>query len=137
MLNLKITVRRNNEDYVAVQKNTGILPVSGRHFVGILTVCVISLVCALPFGNLVPLSIDASPLIAMLNKTPVQSAEQRYIQNDQDETDQVEIAADAGSRENYDDAVIPSDFFSQQALAEAVLGSEDKNDDNAESTYTP
>ncbi len=137
MLNLKITVRRNNEDYVAVQKNTGILPVSGRHFVGILTVCVISLVCALPFGNLVPLSIDASPLIAMLNKTPVQSAEQSYIQNDQDNTDQVEIAADAGSRENYDDAVIPSDFFSQQALAEAVLGSEGKSEDNAESSYTP
>ncbi len=137
MLNLKITVRRNNEDYVAVQKNTGILPVSGRHFVGILTVCVISLVCALPFGNLVPLSIDASPLIAMLNKTPAQSAEQSYIQNDQDNTDQVEIAADAGSRENYDDAVIPSDFFSQQALAEAVLGSEGKSEDNAESSYTP
>lgn len=132
MLNLRITTRRTQEDYVAVQKDTGILPISGRHFVGIVSVCVISLVCALPFGNIVELSFESSPLIAMLNRgESTTNTEQNYIQGDDEVTAaNLELSADAGSRENYDDAELPSSLFSTQALDDAIAS--DDGEDKAE-----
>lgn len=127
MLNIIVTSRRKQEDFVAVQKNTGILPLSSRHFVAVLTICAISLVSALPFGNLVPLTIEASPYVALLNKGTGSDNEQSYIQNEG--TSDVMIAEDAGSRENYDDAILPSNFFSDQALAEAISGDDEGYDD--------
>lgn len=127
MLNIIVTSRRKQEDFVAVQKNTGILPLSSRHFVAVLTICAISLVSALPFGNLVPLTIEASPYVALLNKGTGSDNEQSYIQNEG--TSDVMIAEDAGSRENYDDAILPSNFFSDQALAGAISGDDEGYDD--------
>ena len=127
MLNIIVTSRRKQEDFVAVQKNTGILPLSSRHFVAVLTICAISLVSALPFGNLVPLTIEAAPYVALLNKGTGSDNEQSYIQNEG--TSDVMIAEDAGSRENYDDAILPSNFFSDQALAEAISGDDEGYDD--------
>lgn len=131
MLNIIVTSRRKQEDFVAVQKDTGILPVSARHFVAVLTVCAVSLVSALPFGNLVPLTIEASPYIALLNKGTGSDNEQSYLQNESNSD--VEIAADAGSRENYDDVVLPSTFFSEQALADAISDDDDTNSDESTS----
>ncbi len=124
MLNISITKRRQNEDFIAVQKNTGILPISGRHFIGVITVCAISIICALPFGELMPLSIETSPYISMLNKGTGTDTEQSYLQNEEDSSKSVELSADAGSRENYNDTDLPSTYFSTQALAEAILGGE-------------
>ncbi len=124
MLNIIITRRRKSEDYIAVQKNTGILPISGRHFIGVITVCAVSIICALPFGELMPLSIETSPYISMLNKGVGTDTEQSYLQNDEDSSKSVELSADAGSRENYNDTDLPSTYFSPQALAEAILGGE-------------
>lgn len=132
MLNIIITRRRKSEDYVAVQKNTGILPISGRHFIGVITVCAISIICALPFGELMPLSIETSPYISMLNKGVGTDTEQSYLQNEEDPSKSVELSADAGSRENYNDTDLPSTYFSPQALAEAILGGE-----GIEQTDTP
>ncbi len=131
MLNISITRRRKSEDYIAVEKNTGILPISGRHFIGVITICAISIICALPFGELIPLSIETSPYISMLNKGVGTDTEQSYLQNEEESSKSVELAADAGSRENYNDTDLPSTYFSAQALAEAILGGE-----NLEQTET-
>ena len=121
MLNLRITSHKTHEDYVAVQRNTGILPISGRHFVGIISVCVISIICAIPVGNLVPLSIEAIPALASLNRGDSRSSEEAYLKSsDEEAAANLQITADAGSRENYDDADLPSNLFSAQAVNDAV-----------------
>lgn len=122
MLNLRINSHRTHEDYVAVQHNTGVLPISGQHFVGILSVCVISIICALPVGNLIPLSIEAIPALASLNKGVSSNNEENYLKGSDEETAaNLQITADAGSRENYDDADLPSNLFSSQAVNDAVI----------------
>ncbi len=121
MLNLRITSHKIHEDYVAVQRNTGILPISGRHFVGIVSVCVISIICAIPVGNLVPLSIEAIPALASLNRGESGNNEEAYLKSsDEEAAANLQITADAGSRENYDDADLPSNLFSSQAVNDAV-----------------
>ncbi|MDY2890377.1 MAG: peptidoglycan DD-metalloendopeptidase family protein [Succinivibrio sp.] len=121
MLNLRITSHKTHEDYVAVQRNTGILPISGRHFVGIISVCVISIICATPVGNLVPLSIEAIPALASLNRGDSRNSEEAYLKSsDEEAAANLQITADAGSRENYDDADLPSNLFSAQAVNDAV-----------------
>ncbi len=121
MLNLRITSHKTHEDYVAVQRNTGILPISGRHFVGIISVCVISIICAIPVGNLVPLSIEAIPALASLNRGDSRTNEEAYLKSsDEEAAANLQITADAGSRENYDDADLPSNLFSAQAVNDAV-----------------
>jgi murein DD-endopeptidase MepM/ murein hydrolase activator NlpD len=123
MLNLRITSHKTHEDYVAVQRNTGILPISGRHFVGIVSVCVISVICAIPVGNFVPLSIEAIPALASLNSgESAGSNEEDYLKSsDEEAAANLQITADAGSRENYDDADLPSNLFSEQAVNDAVV----------------
>ena len=124
MLNLRINSHRTHEDYIAVQRNTGVLPISAQHFVGIVSVCVISIICALPTGNLIPLSIEAIPALASLNKGVSSNNEENYLKgNDEETAANLQITADAGSRENYDDAELPSNLFSSQAVNDAVIAS--------------
>ena len=132
MLNLRITSHSTHEDYVAVQRDTGVLPISGRHFVGIISVCVISVICALPVGNLVPLSFEASPVIALLNRGTSQNNEQAYLQSDDAATAaNLEMTADAGSSENYDDVDLPSALFSTQAVDDAVAAARRNGSDES------
>lgn len=54
MINVKITNRTEKEDYVAVERETGAIALPSKHVFAIFSVGIISVLLALPFGQLIP-----------------------------------------------------------------------------------
>lgn len=124
MINIKVTNRTSSEDFIAVERETGEFALPGRHVFGIFSISVISILLALPFGQLIPE--HASPFTALTTGRQEQNRiyEQAYLKNDETVTEKnIEISANAGSEENYDDEVIPKDLL--------------KNDSSKFDTYSP
>ncbi|MGN1282067.1 MAG: peptidoglycan DD-metalloendopeptidase family protein [Succinivibrio sp.] len=112
MINIKITNRTSSEDFIAVERETGEFALPGKHVFGIFSVSVISILLALPFGQLIPE--HASPFTALTAGRQEQNKiyEQAYLKNDEIAAEKnLEISSNAGSEENYDDEVIPQDLL--------------------------
>ena len=119
MINVKITNRTEKEDYVAVERETGAIALPSKHVFAIFSVGIISVLLALPFGQLIPE--DYSPFSALSAGRQEQNRryEQAYLRNDESVAEKnLEISSTAGSEENYDDEVIP----------EALLANDSKDD---------
>lgn len=119
MINVKITNRTATEDYVAVERETGAIALPSKHVFAIFSVGIISVLLALPFGQLIPE--DYSPFSALSAGRQEQNRryEQAYLRNDESFAEKnLEISSTAGSEENYDDEVIP----------EALLANDSKDD---------
>ena len=54
MINVKITSRTATEDFVAVERETGAIALPSKHVFAIFSVGIISVLLALPFGQLIP-----------------------------------------------------------------------------------
>ena len=126
MINIKITKRNITEDYIAVERETGSILLPSKHVFGIFSIGVISILLALPFGQLVP--IEASPFSAFTAGRVEQNKkfEQAYLTNNEQVSEQnIEIASTAGSEENYDDEIVPEALLASNDIDES-LASEDK-----------
>ena len=113
MLTIRINNHKISEDYVAIQRPNGVFPFSGRHFIAIISICLFSIVCSIPAGNYIPLTFDASALISAMGRSATaKGSEQGYLQNDEKLAEaSLEITAQGESLENYDDAVLSSEYF--------------------------
>ncbi|MBO6259043.1 MAG: peptidoglycan DD-metalloendopeptidase family protein [Succinivibrio sp.] len=131
MLNIRINKKKISEDYVAVTPNTGIFPFPARHVIGIVSVCVMSFICAIPINDNVEdfeADSDSLSLFALFGDTKhrfqdKKELEQIYLSADEQNAANVEMASSAGSQENYDEEVFPTSFFNNPATA-----SEDSED---------
>ena len=124
MLKIKTSSKTVNEDYVAVEAATGVSAISNRHIIGIIAVCVLSIILALPYGKLLPAS--QSPLLSIVSqkeKMDLNRQENYLTSNDQDVENEVEIAQTAGSEENYDDMEVPSSMFTSNEDSKAEIDS--------------
>ena len=83
MINVKITNRTEKEDYVAVERETGAIALPSKHVFAIFSVGIISVLLALPFGQLIPE--DYSPFSALSAGRQEQNRryEQAYLRNDE------------------------------------------------------
>lgn len=124
MLNIRINRKTVTEDYVAVTQNTGVIPFPARHIIGIVSVCVMSLICAIPINdNIADTETDAGDqfsLFALFGNSDHhfqdrKELEQKYLQDEEQSASSVEMASSAGSQENYDEEVFPSSFFTAQS----------------------
>lgn len=116
MLKIKTSSKTVQEDYVAIDEATGITAISSRHVIGIISVCIISIILALPYGKLIPDS--SSPLLSIISEQEQinRHRQERYLTtNEQDIADNIEIAPTAGSEENYDDMDVPNNILANSA----------------------
>ena len=112
MINVKITNRTATEDYVAVERETSAIALPSKHVFAIFSVGLISVLLALPFGQLIPE--DYSPFSALSAGRQEQNRryEQAYLRNDESFAEKnLEISSTAGSEENYDDEIWPESLF--------------------------
>lgn len=113
MINVKVTYKSKQEDYIAVERETGAFVLPGRHVFGIFCTGIISVLLALPFGQLIPE--NYSPFSALTAKSNQKNSqyEKEYLKNNEKIVEQnIEIASTAGSQENYDDEIIiPNDLL--------------------------
>ena len=119
MINIKVTRNTNKEDYIAIERETGAIALPSKHLFGIFSVGIISVLLALPFGQLIPT--DYSPFTAYSTgkKEKNQVLEQQYLKNDEALAEKNIVISDAaGSEENYDDEI----------ATEVLIA--DKSDDN-------
>ena len=126
MINIKITARNKTEDYIAVEREVGAIVLPSKHVFGIFSVGIISVLLALPFGQLIP--IEASPFSALSASRLEENRklEQDYLKNNETDSEQnLEIASTAGSQENYDDDVIPEALLATGETDNKDLSSED------------
>lgn len=126
MLKIKTSSKTVSEDYVAAETASGITALSGRHIIGIASICLLSLIIALPYGKLIPES--ASPLLSIFNEQEKldQDRQERYATTKEQDVDNIEIAASAGSEENYDDMDIPKNILSNSASDDSFQESTNK-----------
>lgn len=117
MINVKVTFKNKTEDYIAVERETGAFVLPGAHVFGIFCIGIISILLALPFGQLVPE--NYSPFSALTASRNLKNSqyEKEYIKNNEKIVEEnIEIASTAGSQENYDDEiVIPQDILANGA----------------------
>ena len=117
MINVKVTFKNKTEDYIAVECETGAFVLPGAHVFGIFCIGIISILLALPFGQLVPE--NYSPFSALTASRNLKNSqyEKEYIKNNEKIVEEnIEIASTAGSQENYDDEiVIPQDILANGA----------------------
>ena len=129
MLKIKTSSKTIQEDYVAIDAATGITAISGRHVIGIISVCIISIILALPYGKLIPNT--SSPLLSIISEQEQlnRSRQEKYLNaNEQDIAENVEIASTAGSEENYDDLDVPKNILANTSNDE----SESSNFENSD-----
>lgn len=134
MLKIKTSSKTIKEDYVAVDAATGITAISGRHVIGIISVCIISIILALPYGKLIPNT--SSPLLSIISEQEQinRSRQEKYLTaNEQDIAENIEIASTAGSEENYDDLDVPKNILANVSNDEnsEIEGSSFENSDAA------
>lgn len=119
MINVKITNRTATEDYVAVERETGAIALPSKHVFAIFSVGIISVLLALPFGQLIPENYSPFSALSAGRLEQNKKYEQAYLKNDESLAEKnLEISSTAGSEENYDDEVIP----------EALLANDSKDD---------
>lgn len=119
MINVKITNRTATEDYVAVERETGAIALPSKHVFAIFSVGIISVLLALPFGQLIPENYSPFSALSAGRLEQNKKYEQAYLKNDESLAEKnLEISSTAGSEENYDDEVIP----------EALLANDSKED---------
>lgn len=119
MINVKITNRTEKEDYVAVERETGAIALPSKHVFAIFSVGIISVLLALPFGQLIPENYSPFSALSAGRQEQNRRYEQAYLRNDESVAEKnLEISSTAGSEENYDDEVIP----------EALLANDSKDD---------
>ena len=119
MINIKVTTNTKKEDYIAIERETGAIALPSKHLFGIFSVGIISVLLALPFGQLIPT--DSSPFTAYSTgkKEKNQVLELQYLKNDEALAEKnIVISEAAGSEENYDDEI----------ATEVLIA--DKSDDN-------
>ncbi len=122
MVNVKISARQINEDYIAVPVTSRTMPIPGKHFVAIISVCVISAICALPITDFskTDINLTDTSLRAYLNyQAAGQSTAPKNAYLEEDES-LAEVTVEIGpeSEENYEDPLIPRDFFLAQRTPE-------------------
>lgn len=120
MLKIKTSSKTIKEDYVATDAATGITAISGRHVIGIISVCIISIILALPYGKLIPNA--SSPLLSIISEQEQinRSRQEKYLTaNEQDIAENIEIASTAGSEENYDDMDVPKNILANTSNEES------------------
>lgn len=133
MINIKITARNKTEDYIAVEREVGAIVLPSKHVFGIFSVGIISVLLALPFGQLIP--IEASPFSALSASRLEENRklEQDYLKNNETDSEQnLEIASTAGSQENYDDDVIP-----EALLATGETDNKDQSSEDVLASHIP
>lgn len=125
MINVKITNRTATEDYVAVERETGAIALPSKHVFAIFSVGIISVLLALPFGQLIPENYSPFSALSAGRQEQNRRYEQAYLKNDESLAEKnLEISSTAGSEENYDDEVIP----------EALLANDSKDDADTQVT---
>ena len=125
MINVKITNRTATEDYVAVERETGAIALPSKHVFAIFSVGIISVLLALPFGQLIPENYSPFSALSAGRQEQNRRYEQAYLKNDESVAEKnLEISSTAGSEENYDDEVIP----------EALLANDSKDDSDSSVT---
>ena len=123
MINVKITSRTATEDFVAVERETGAIALPSKHVFAIFSVGIISVLLALPFGQLIPENDSPFSALSAGRMEQNRKYEQAYLKNDESVAEKnLEISSTAGSEENYDDIVIP----------ESLLANESKDDSSAD-----
>lgn len=123
MINVKITSRTATEDYVAVERETGAIALPSKHVFAIFSVGIISVLLALPFGQLIPENDSPFSALSAGRMEQNRKYEQAYLKNDESVAEKnLEISSTAGSEENYDDIVIP----------ESLLANESRDDSSAD-----
>ena len=83
MINVKVTFKNKTEDYIAVECETGAFVLPGAHVFGIFCIGIISILLALPFGQLVPE--NYSPFSALTASRNLKNSqyEKEYIKNNE------------------------------------------------------
>lgn len=93
---------------MAVERETGAIALPSKHVFAIFSVGIISVLLALPFGQLIPENYSPFSALSAGRQEQNRRYEQAYLRNDESVAEKnLEISSSAGSEENYDDEVIP------------------------------
>ncbi len=115
MLKIKVSENRKYEDFVAVIPHTGLIPMPGRNFLAIVSICIFSLVCSLPVGNYLVGPEDLKN--SLFSSKSSSLVEEKYLLDEQTGSD-IQMAAGSEDQENYDDVNLPKEFFIDSATGE-------------------
>lgn len=130
MLKIKVSENRKYEDFVAVIPHTGLIPMPGRNFLAIVSICIFSLVCSLPVGNYLVGSEDLKS--SLFSSKTSSLVEEKYLLDEQTGSD-IQMAAGSEDQENYDDVNLPKEFFIDSTTGETgTLSAEADTDTDSE-----